>query len=153
MLIQLDKVGARNHIENVVIPEAGVPNGALVQVGTVGNYDTVNVLKIADITRPLVMIVEEFMNRTGIESETDMKFAKDFVARGYHLLSGDEITVTIDGVTGATNVPADMIGKFVIPVVGSYAGKINATASGSLCFEVVNVETLYGQDALVLRVL
>jgi hypothetical protein len=153
MLIQLDKVGGDNHLESVVIPEAGVPNGALVQLGDFGDYDTINGLKITDITADIVMVVEEFMNRTGIENEKDMVFKANDIRRGYHLLSGDIITVTIDGITGATNVLADMKGKFVIPVVGSYLGKINATASGSLCFKVMNVESLDGKDALVLRVI
>ena len=153
MLIQLDKVGGYNHLENVVIPEAGVPNGALVQLGDYGSYDNIKGLKITDVTEPIVMIVEAFMNRTGVENETDMVFKKDFIARGYHLLKGDEITVTIDGVTDATNVLANMKGKFVVPVVGAYLGKISATASGSLCFKVMNVETLDGKDALVLKVI
>lgn len=153
MLIQLDKVGGDNHLESVVIPEAGVPNGALVQLGDFGDYDTIKGLKITDITEPLVMIVEEFMNRTGIENESEVVFKKDFVARGYHFAKGDIITVTIDGITDATNVLADMKGKFVIPVVGSYLGKISATASGSLCFKVMNVESLDSKDALVLKVI
>jgi hypothetical protein len=153
MLIQLDKVGADNHLENVVIPEAGVPNGALVQLGDFGDYDTINGLKITDITESIVMIVEEFMNRTGIENEKDMVFKQGFIARGYHFAKGDVITVTIDGISGATNVLADMKGKFVIPVIGSYLGKINATASGSLCFKVMAVESLDSKDALVLKVI
>lgn len=153
MLIQLDKVGASNHIENVVIPEDGVVNGALVQIGALGSYDSVNGVKIADITKSIVMLVEEFMNKTGTEQEIDMKFKAGDIKRGYHFISNDIITVTIDGVTGATNVSADMVGKFVIPVVGSYIGKVNATTAGSLCFEIVNVEQLDGKDALVLKVL
>jgi hypothetical protein len=152
MLIQLDKVGADNHLESVVIPEAGVPNGALVQLGDFGDYDTIKGLKVTDVTEPIVMIVEEFMNRTGVENETDMVFKKDFVARGYHFVKGDIVTVTIDGIEGATNVVADMKGKFVVPQVGKYLGKVNATASGSLCFKVMNVESLFGQDALVIKV-
>ena len=153
MLIQLDKIGGDNHLENVVIPEAGVPNGALIQLGDFGNYDTIKGLKVTDVTEPIVMIVEEFMNRTGVENEADMVFKKDFIARGYHLLSGDVITVTIDGVESATNVLADMKGKFVVPQVGKYLGKINVTAVGSLCFKVMNVETLDNKDALVLKVI
>lgn len=153
MLIQLDKVGGYNHLENVVIPEVGVPNGALVQLGDLGAYDSIQGLKVTDVTEPIVMIVEEFMNRTGVENETDMAFKKDFIARGYHFLKGDEITVTIDGVEGATNVLVDMKGKFVVPQVGKYLGKINATAVGSLCFKVMNVESLDNKDALVLKVI
>ena len=153
MLIQLDKVGGNNHLENVVIPEVGVPNGALVQLGDFGNYDTIKGLKITDVTEPIVMIVEEFMNRTGVENETDMAFKKDFIARGYHFLKGDEITVTIDGITDATNVVANMKGKFDVPVIGTYLEKISATASGSLCFKVMNVESLDNKDALVLKVI
>jgi hypothetical protein len=152
MLIQLDKVSGSAYLENVVIPEAGVPNGALISVGTIGGYDNVNGVKITDITSSIVMLVEEFMNRTGLEDETAMTFKVGDIVRGYHLPKDSIITVTIDGVTNATNVSVDMVGKFVIPVVGSYLGKINATASGSLCFVVVGVETLAGKDALVLRV-
>lgn len=153
MLIQLDKVGGSNHLESVVIPEVGVPNGAFVQLGDFGDYDTIKGLKVADITEPIVMIVEEFMNRTGIENESEVVFKKDFVARGYHLVKGDIVTVTIDGITGATNVLADMKGKFVVPQVSSYLGKVNATASGSLCFKIMNVESLDSKDALVLKVI
>jgi len=153
MLIQLDKVSKNAYLESVVIPEAGVPNGALISVGTTGTaYNTVNGVKIADVTSSIVMLVEEFMNRTGTEDETTMTFKTGDIIRGYHLPKDSTITATIDGITSATNVSADMVGKFVIPVVGSYLGKINATASGSLCFEVRAVETLYGQDALVLKV-
>jgi hypothetical protein len=152
MLIQLDKVSGSAYLENVVIPEAGVPNGALISVGTSGDYGTVNGVKIADVTSSIVMLVEEFMNRTGLENETDMTFTTGQIIRGYHLPKDSIITVTIDGVTNATNVSADMVGKFVIPVIGTYKPIISATASGSLCFQVRAIETLAGKDALVLRV-
>jgi hypothetical protein len=151
MLIRLDKVGAFNHIENIVIPEDGVLNGSLLQVGAYGGFDYKNGLKITDITAPIVVVAEEFMNLTGIETEANFAFKSGDKRRGYHLLPNDEITMTIDGITGASNA-STMVGQFVIPVVGSYLGKINATASGSLCFQVLQVTSLDGNDALKLKV-
>lgn len=152
MLIQLDKVSGSAYLESVVIQEDGVPNGAVVALGALGDYDTVKGGKPVALTDSMVMIVEEFLNRTGIESEGAMTFKTGDVVRGYHLPKDSIITATIDGITDATNVSANMIGKFVVPVIGSYLGKINATATGSLCFQVLAVETLFGQDALVLKV-
>lgn len=150
MLIQLDKVKATEHILSVV-PQVEVVNGGLLEVGDYNEYDNVKGITIADITNELVMIVEPFMNKTGLESETDAKFkANGNPVRGYVFEDGDEITLTIDGITSATGTSAD-IGKFVIPVVGEQKMALNATKSGSLAFKVLRVDSLNGETALKLK--
>lgn len=150
MLIQLDKVKATEHILSVV-PQVEVINGGLLEVGDYNEYDNVKGITIADITNELVMIVEPFMNKTGLENETDAKFkANGNPVRGYVFEDGDEITVTIDGITSATGTSAD-IGKFVIPVVGEQKMALNATKSGSLAFKVLRVDSLNGETALKLK--
>lgn len=150
MLIQLDKVKATEHILSVV-PQVEVINGGLLEVGDYNEYDNVKGITIADITNELVMIVEPFMNKTGLESETDAKFkANGNPVRGYVFEDGDEITLTIDGITSATGTSAD-IGKFVIPVVGEQKMALNATKSGSLAFKVLRVDSLNGETALKLK--
>lgn len=150
MLIQLDKVKATEHILSVV-PQVEVINGGLLEVGDYNEYDNVKGITIADITNELVMIVEPFMNKTGLENETDAKFkANSNPVRGYVFEDGDEITLTIDGITSATGTSAD-IGKFVIPVVGEQKMALNATKSGSLAFKVLRVDSLNGETALKLK--
>lgn len=150
MLIQLDKVKATEHILSVV-PQVEVINGGLLEVGDYNEYDNVKGITIADITNELVMIVEPFMNKTDLENETDAKFkANSNPVRGYVFEDGDEITLTIDGITSATGTSAD-IGKFVIPVVGEQKMALNATKSGSLAFKVLRVDSLNGETALKLK--
>ena len=150
MLIQLDKVKATEHILSVV-PQVEVINGGILEVGDYNEYDNVKGITIADITNELVMIVEPFMNKTGLENETDAKFkANSNPVRGYVFEDGDEITLTIDGITSATGTTAD-IGKFVIPVVGEQKMALNATKSGSLAFKVLRVDSLNGETALKLK--
>lgn len=151
MLIQLDKVGADTHIKNIVIEKDGVPNGAIVEVGEYGDYDNYNSKEVANVDNELVMLVAPFLDETGMVDEIDFKFKKGKVVRGYCFRKNDVITVTIDGITDATNVKANMVGKFVVPEIGSYFGKIDSAKSGSLAFKVIDVDTLNGKDALVLE--
>lgn len=152
MLIQLDKVGADTHIKNIVIVENDVPNGAIVEVGAYGEYDAYTSTQVTDVDNELVMLVAPFLDETGMVEEIDFKFKKNKVVRGYCFRKNDVITLTIDGITNATNVKANMVGKFVVPVVGSYFGKVDSAKSGSLAFKVIDVDTLDGKDALVLEV-
>ena len=70
----------------------------------------------------------------------------------YTFEKGDIVTLTIDGITSATNVKNDMVGKFAIPTVGVKKLAINDSKAGSLVFKVIDVDTLAGKDALVLEV-
>ncbi|WP_252251353.1 hypothetical protein [Clostridium sp. VAP52] len=152
MLIRLDKVKNGN-VYNMVIGENGVPNGAVVKKGTYTEFDTYKAGKLADVTKEeTLMLVAPFMNVTGFDKEENMTFAKDEVIRGYAFEKGDVVTLTIDGITNATNVAKDMIGKYVQGVDASYKMTIIDTATATLNFEVLAVEQLDGKDALVLEV-
>lgn len=153
MKIQLDKI-SNAHVYNMVIPENGVKNGSIVARGDYADYDTYKATKPADVdAEELVMLVAPFMNVTGLEKETDMTFKKDEVIRGYALTKGDIVTVTIDGITSATNVKADMVGKYVEPTDGAYVMTAGLTIkTATLSFYVIAVEQLDGTDALVLEV-
>jgi len=152
-LIRIDKTGANTHLESIVIMEDGVPNGALVSVGAYSGFDAYLMTKPNVVaTEDIVFINEPFINYTGYETETTMTFKANKVVRAYRFIKDDMITISIDGITNATNVSVDMVGKFVVPATTSYLPVISATKVGLLAFKVIAVETLHGQDALVLKV-
>ncbi|HBJ1650333.1 TPA: hypothetical protein LA460_000237 [Clostridium botulinum] len=152
MLIRLDKIKNGN-VYNMVIAEGGVPNGAVVKKGGYAEFDTYKASKLADVTKEeTLMLVAPFMNVTGFDKEENMTFEKGDVIRGYSFQKGDVITLTIDGITNATNVANDMVGKYVQGVNASYKMTIIETATATLNFEVLAVEQLDGKDALVLEV-
>ena len=154
MLIRMDKIKANDHVYNMVVQEDGVVNGSIVTRGDYTDFDTYKAVKPADVTtEELVILIAPFMNVTGFESETGMSFKKGDVVRGYSLAKGDIVTITIDGITNATNVKADMVGKRVEPVNASYVMKAGLTTKTAvLSFYVIAVEQLNGSDALVLEV-
>ena len=152
MLIRLDKLN-NQHVYNMKVQEDGVVNGAVVKKGDYIEMDTYKGEKNTTAsTDELVMLVAPFMDVTGLESETDMEFKKGDVVRGYGFEKNDVITVTIDGITSATNVASDMVGKFVEVQDASYKMAVVSSKSATLSFKVIAVETLDGKDALVLEV-
>ena len=92
------------------------------------------------------------MDKSGLEDEATFTLKKGEIGRAYALNKGDIVTIAIDGITGATAVSGDMVGKFAVAEVGSHNLKIDAVKAGSLAFEVKAVEQLNGKDALVLEV-
>ena len=150
MLIQLDKV-LNAHVYNLKLKE-DAPNGAILEKGKYVDYDAYEAGKVADVDGEILMTVNAFLDETGLEDEDTLSFKAGKVVRGYLFSKGDAITVTIDGITGATNVANDMVGKFAVPEIGSHNLKIESTKSGSLAFEVMAVEQFGGKDALYLEV-
>ena len=149
MLIRLDKVSGAEHIESVVVPENGVKNGSIVAIGEYAGFDNVNVTKPANITtEELVMIVEEFIDKVGNHEETNMTFKKDEIVRAYNFVAHDIITVTDDGITGAT-----VVGEYVIPANGSYDLSASSTKEGTLAFKVIAKEIMDGKASTVLKVI
>ena len=152
MLIRLDKLNDQ-HVYNMKVQENGVVNGAVVKKGDYDGYDYFKAEKNTDASaEELVMLVAPFMDVTGLEDETDFAFKKGDVVRGYGFEKNDIITVTIDGITSATNVKTDMVGKFVEVADGSYKMGVIDSKSATLSFKVIDVDTLDGKDALVLEV-
>lgn len=149
MLIRLDKVEASEHIYNVVLKK-NVPNGAFVELGKKVDYDAYEGKDIADVDGRVVMIVEPFIDMTGLEVEDEMVVKKDGrPARGYIFKENDEITITLNGVEGNTAT----VGQYLVPQVGKTALVASQTKAGSLCFEVVSDdEELLGKKAVLLRV-
>lgn len=150
MLIQLDKV-LNAHVYNLKLKE-DAPNGAILEKGKYVDYDVYEAGKVANVDGEILMTVNAFLDETGLEDEDTLSFKAGKVVRGYLFSKGDAITVTIDGITGATNVANDMVGKFAIPEIGSHKLKIESAKSGSLVFEVMAVEQFGGKDALYLEV-
>ena len=151
MLIRLDKLNDQ-HVYNMKVQEDGVVNGAVAKKGDYDGYDYFKAEKNTDpTTEELVMLVSPFMDVTGLEDENDMTFKKDQVIRGYGFEKNDIVTITIDGITSATNVKSDMVGKFVEVANGSYKMGIQSAKSATLALKVIDVDTLDGQDALVLE--
>ena len=152
MLIRLDKLNDQ-HVYNMKVQENGVVNGAVVKKGDYDGYDYFKAEKNTDASaEELVMLVAPFMDVTGLEDETDFAFKKGDVVRGYGFEKNDIITVTIDGITSATNVKTDMVGKFVEVADGAYKMAVVDSKSATLSFKVIVVDTLDGKDALVLEV-
>ena len=152
MLIRLDKLNDQ-HVYNMKVQENGVVNGAVVKKGDYDGYDYFKAEKNTDASaEELVMLVAPFMDVTGLEDETDFAFKKGDVVRGYGFEKNDIITVTIDGITSATNVKTDMVGKFVEVADGAYKMAVVGSKSATLSFKVIDVDTLDGKDALVLEV-
>ena len=152
MLIRLDKLNDQ-HVYNMKVQENGVVNGAVVKKGDYDGYDYFKAEKNTDASaEELVMLVAPFMDVTGLEDETDFAFKKGDVVRGYGFEKNDIITVTIDGITSATNVKTDMVGKFVEVADGAYKMAVVDSKSATLSFKVIDVDTLDGKDALVLEV-
>ena len=152
MLIRLDKLNDQ-HVYNMKVQENGVVNGAVVKKGDYDGYDYFKAEKNTDASaEELVMLVAPFMDVTGLEDETDFAFKKGDVVRGYGFEKNDIITVTIDGITSATNVKTDMVGKFVEVATGAYKMAVVGSKSATLSFKVIDVDTLDGKDALVLEV-
>ena len=153
MLIRLDVVRPHERIYNMKVQENGVVNGAIVKKGDYDGYDYFKAEKNTDASaEELVMLVAPFMDYTGLEEETNFTFKKGDVVRGYGFEKNDIITVTIGGITSATNVKSDMVGKFVEVADGSYKMGIQSAKTASLAFKVIDVDTLDGKDALVLEV-
>lgn len=150
MLLRLDKV-LNGHVYNVKLAE-NTPNGAIVEKGGYLAFDYYEGKKVANIDAELLLLATPFMDKSGLEDEATFTLKKGEIGRAYALNKGNTITITIDGITGATAVSADMVGKFAVPEVGSFNLKIDAVKSGSLAFEVIAVEQLNGKDALVLEV-
>lgn len=151
-LIRLDKVGADTHLDFVEIPAGGVPNGAILELGAYKEQDYFEGKLVADIKNELAFCVDPFLNKTGLELEENYVLKEGKKVRGYKFRPGEIITITIDGITGATNIKTNMVGKYAVPEVGKTALKINATKEGYLAFKVIDVDALNGKDALVLRV-
>ena len=152
-LIRLDKVKNFEHVYNMKVQEDGVVNGAVAKKGDYDGYDYFKAEKNTDpTTEELVMLVSPFMDVTGLEDENDMTFKKDQVIRGYGFEKNDIVTITIDGITSATNVKSDMVGKFVEVATGAYKMAVVGSKSATLSFKVIDVDTLDGKDALVLEV-
>ena len=153
MFIRLDVVRPHERIYNMKVQENGVVNGAVVKKGDYDGYDYFKAEKNTDASaEELVMLVAPFMDVTGLEDENDMTFKKDQVIRGYGFEKNDIVTITIDGITSATNVKSDMVGKFVEVATGAYEMAVVGTKSATLSFKVIDVDTLDGKDALVLEV-
>ena len=146
MLIRLDKVKATEHIYNVKLGDK-TPNGAIVELGGHLDYDAVEGAIPADIDNRLVMVVQEFMDRTGLEVEDEMEFAKDKTVRGYAFEDGGEITITAKDIDGTA-----VVGEYLVPQVGSFKLKASASKAGSLAFEVLAEEIMDEKKALLLRV-
>ena len=152
MLVRLDKVKPSEHIYNIKLGVGDVENGSIIERTAYNAEDNYNGILVANVDNTLVMIVEPFLDTTGLEKEEDLKFKKDQIVRGYEFEKGDIITLTIDGITSATNVKKDMVGKFAIPAIGAKKLAINESKVGSLAFKIIDVDTLAGKDALVLEV-
>ena len=152
MLVRLDKVKPSEHIYSIKLGVGDVENGSIIERTTYNAEDNYNGILVANVDNTLVMIAEPFLDITGFEKEEDLKFKKDQIVRGYEFEKGDIITLTIDGITSATNVKSDMVGKFVEVANGSYKMGIQSAKSATLAFKVIDVDTLDGQDALVLEV-
>lgn len=152
MLVRLDKVKPSEHIYSIKLGVEDVENGSIIERTTYNAEDNYNGILVANVDNTLVMIAEPFLDITGFEKEEDLKFKKDQIVRGYEFEKGDIITLTIDGITSATNVKKDMVGKFAIPAIGAKKLAINESKVGSLAFKIIDVDTLAGKDALVLEV-
>ena len=150
MLLRLDKV-LNGHVYNVKLAE-NTPNGAIIEKGGYLAFDYYEGKTVANVDAELLLLATPFMDKSGLEDEATFTLKKGEMGRGYALNEGDMITMTIDGITGATAVSADMVGKFAVAEVGSHNLKIDAVKSGSLAFEIKAVEQLNGKDALVLEV-
>lgn len=149
MLLRLDKV-LNGHVYNVELAE-NTPNGAIIEKGGYLAFDYYEGKAVANVDAELLLLATPFMDKTGLEDEATFTLKKGEIGRAYALNKGDMITMTIDGITGATAVSADMVDKFAVPEVGSFNLKIDAVKSGSLAFEVKAVEQINGKDALVLE--
>lgn len=72
------------------------------------------------------------------------------IGRAYHLVQGDEVTVTDNVITGST-----VVGQYVIPQNASFqlAAAADLTAGTKFAGKVIEKTTIYGQPASVIRVL
>lgn len=150
VLLNLDKIGADNHIVSIELTE-DVRNGSIVKLGDYQGQDYYKGVKATDLANDrLVLIAASILPydeiRTRIE---DVVLRKGERVRAYVLKRGDMITLTNDQINGETT-----IGQFVVPEANKYELKANATKEAcELNFVVIAKENLHGFEASVLEVI
>jgi hypothetical protein len=105
--VRLDRIGANAHIESIVATEDLV-NGQFVALGALqADGEAREVVPSGDKAEKLVLHVSNGLVYGDRENELDFVLKAGKVGRGYVLVEGDIISISIDAVNGA--VKGDLV--------------------------------------------
>lgn len=132
--VRLDKIGANAHIESIVANEDLV-NGQFVKLGALQpDGEAREVTPSGDKTAKLVFHVSNGLVYGDRENELDYFLKAGKVGRGYVLVEGDIVSITLDGVEGEA-----VKGAIVDPSANGFA--INELGEGTgLHGEIIDIE-------------
>ena len=132
-VVILDKVAASSH-GNLESLQAAVDldNGSVVHVGSLiaGNREVKNAVQVATATlgQEVVLVAAPELLYDTTQGMQLSKYTNkaNKPCRAYHLVAGDIVTISDDGISGAT-----VVDQFVVPANGSYKLAAAATDPGT----------------------
>lgn len=148
-IVRLDKIGKDTRIISGVFA-TDLENGRVVKKGALrADKESFDVVAPADITADdLYFHASVTLQYDETKNDEDFVLKAGKAGRMLKLGKGAIVTITDDGITGATT-----IGQFVVPA--NTATKLAASATvgtANFVFEVIDKETLHGFAATVLQV-
>lgn len=151
-IVRLDKIGKDTHLVSGTL-ETDLENGTVVARGALNaDGETYTMAAPTDVTADdlFVHVSEVFMyDERKNEDEFVLKAGK--AGRFYKVREGEILTISDNGITGATT-----LNQFVIPANGATkmaaAATIPGTGTPRLAFQVIAKETYHGVAASVLQV-
>jgi hypothetical protein len=155
--VRLDKLQAikGGNIESVKNLNADMQNGLVFHAEDLssGEREALDVIQPATATitaKPILLHASVETVYLAGQTILDYYLPQGQVGRAFHLVKGDEITITDNVITGST-----VVGQYVIPQNASFQLAAAADLSGGTKFQakVIHKTTIYGQAATVIRVL
>lgn len=148
-VVRLDKIGGKAHVESITFA-TGLANGTIVALGALAtDGESFVATAPTDVSaNELVLHCSVPMTYVNYEGRDAFVLGAGKVGRAYKLTEGDIITITDDGIDGATTK-----GQYVIPQVGDTQMLASATVGlGKIALKVIEKENLGDTAASVLKV-